>query len=410
MWTRRRPGMLVLALLLVGALVGCTALGSGAGPTPPRSEPPSPASDGSDPPSSSAPSPSASPSPSPVDRCAALVARLSVREQVGQLFMVGVASSGLDGSDTDALGDSRAGSVILLGNTTAGRSSVSRVTEEARRAVAAPARISVLLAADQEGGQVQRLRGDGFRRIPSAYEQAELDDAELTSRAGRWGRELQAAGIFANLAPVADVVPDELLDLNAPIGQLRRGYGSDPGVVADKVTAFVRGMEAAGVATAVKHFPGLGRVRGNTDFEAGVTDRVTRRDDEALAGFRAGIQAGADMVMMSSATYSRIDPDHRAAFSSTIMQALRRDLGFRGVIISDDLAARALEDVRPRARALRFLHAGGDLAIVGDSSLVVAMADAVADAVADDAKLGAQVRAKATRVVRMKARRGLASC
>ena len=284
------------------------------------------------------------------------------------------------------------------------------MTEEVRRAVAAPARISVLLAADQEGGQVQRLRGDGFQRIPSAYEQAELDDAELTSRAGRWGRDLQAAGISANLAPVADVVPDELLDLNAPIGQLRRGYGSDPQVVADKVTAFVRGMEAAGVATAVKHFPGLGRVRGNTDFEAGVTDRVTRRDDEALAGFRAGMQAGADMVMMSSATYARFDPDHRAAFSSTIMQTLRRDLGFRGVIISDDLAARALEDVRPRARALRFLRAGGDLAIVGDSSLVVAMSDAVADAVADDPKFAAQVRAKATRVVRMKARRGLADC
>lgn len=403
-----RPGLLVLALVLLGALVACTSSGSGSAPTPPPRESPTTTDPAPTSPPASPRSPAAS--PEPVDRCAALVASLSVQEQVGQLFMVGIASSGLGESEADALRRSRAGSVILLGNTTAGRSAVSRVTADARTAAAEPPGVSVLLAADQEGGQVQRLRGDGFRRIPSAYEQAELSDAELLDRAERWGRDLQAASIDANLAPVADVVPADLLDRNAPIGQLRRGFGSDPQVVAAKVTAVVRGMDAAGVATAAKHFPGLGRVRGNTDFEAEVTDRVTRSGDASGAGFEAAVRAGVDMVMLSSATYTRIDPDRRAAFSPTIMQLLRRDLSFTGVIISDDLAARALEDVRPRARALRFLRAGGDLAIVGDPSLVVAMADAVADEAAEDTDFAAQVQAKATRVVRMKARRGLAEC
>ena len=128
------------------------------------------------------------------------------------------------------------------------------------------------------------------------------------------------------------------------------------------------------------------------------------------AGFAAAIRAGVDMVMVSSATYPRLDPDERAAFSAPVMQILRRDLAFPGVIISDDLAARALEDVRPRARALRFLRAGGDLAIVGDARLVPAMASAVSDEADDDPEFAAQVKEKAERVVAMKARRGLVNC
>ena len=180
---------------------------------------------------------------------------------------------------------------------------------------------------------MQRLRGPGFDRIPAARDQAELSGAALTRRASRWGSQLRAAGIHANLAPVADVVPRDLERVNAPIGQLRRGYGSSTAVVAAKTAAFVEGMDRAHVATAVKHFPGLGRVRGNTDFARRVVDRRTTRTDPALAGFRSSIEAGVDMVMVSSAYYSKIDPERRAAFSPVVLdRMLRRDLGFDGVV------------------------------------------------------------------------------
>ncbi len=335
---------------------------------------------------------------------------MSLRERVGQLFMVGISSTGLSDADEAVLRSSEAGSVVLLGNTSAGAEAVARVVMRVRRSTDPPAGVELLVAADQEGGQVQRLQGRGFRQIPSAYEQAALSDAELTERATAWGKELQDVAVDADLAPVADVVPEQLRARNAPIGRLDRGYGADPDLVAQKTAAFVRGMDAAGVASAVKHFPGLGRVRGNTDFEAGVVDRVTRPDDRFWTGFRSAIDAGVDMVMVASATYAKIDPDHRAAFSATIMGLLRRELGFAGVIISDDLAASALDDVRPRARALRFLRAGGDLAIVGDPSLVEAMAGAVAEEADGDPDFAAQVDAKATRVVRMKAERNLTDC
>jgi beta-N-acetylhexosaminidase len=268
-----------------------------------------------------------------------------------------------------------------------------------------------MLAADQEGGLVQRLRGPGFARIPAATVQTKQSDDTLRENAYDWARDLKAAGIDANLAPVADVVPMGMAWVNQPIGQLRRGYGSSPKNVAAKVTAFTEGMDRAGVATAVKHFPGLGRVRGNTDYVSRVVDTKTTRDDPALAGFRAAVDAGADMVMVSSASYRKIDAEHRAAFSTVIMdEMLREDLGFSGVVISDDLAAAAMRVLPPEERARRFIRAGGDLLIVGEARLATPMADAIKREASDNPAFAKRVTNSATRVVAMKERHGLADC
>jgi beta-N-acetylhexosaminidase len=170
-------------------------------------------------------------------------------------------------------------------------------------------------------------------------------------------------------------------------------------------------MNRAGIATSVKHFPGLGRVRGNTDYEAHVVDRITTRHDHALAGFQAGVQAGVDMVMVSSAYYSRIDPARQAAFSSLIIGGLiRTDLKFSGVVISDDLGATAVQDLSPGKRAVTFLRAGGDLVIIGNPRLAPTMVTAVSAAAKSDPGFAAEILGKATRVIAMKARRGLADC
>jgi beta-N-acetylhexosaminidase len=339
------------------------------------------------------------------------VSSLSLRERVGQLMMVAVSSEGVGSAAASAIDDSRAGSVILLGNTTAGAGRVSAVVVQARKAARNPEGIETMVAADQEGGQVQRLQGRGFDRIPSARRQAQTSPAELTSDAARWGRQLRRVGIDANLAPVADVVPQGRESTNQPIGVLRRGYGSNPEAVARHVRAFTQGMDAAGVATSVKHFPGLGRVRGNTDLTAEVVDATTTRRDLDLEPFAAGVEAGTDMVMMSSATYAKIDASRRAAFSPTVIKGMvRGDLGFAGVVISDDLAAAAMRDLSPGQRMLRFLRAGGDLAIVGDPSLAARMADDVVDEARDDPKLAAAVEASTVRVLQLKDRRGLAEC
>jgi beta-N-acetylhexosaminidase len=117
------------------------------------------------------------------------------------------------------------------------------------------------------------------------------------------------------------------------------------------------------------------------------------------------------MVMASSAFYDKIDQERRAAFSPVVLgDMLRGELGFTGVVISDDLAAEAMADVDPAQRALRFLGAGGDLMIIGDPGLVAPMVRAVRQQMSDDEQFAERVRQSATRVVALKARRGLATC
>jgi beta-N-acetylhexosaminidase len=181
-----------------------------------------------------------------------------------------------------------------------------------------------------------------------------------------------------DFAPVMDVVPPGTDALNQPIGTLHREYGHDPATVATHGTAFIRGMASAGVATTAKHFPGLGRVRGNTDDVAGVVDTVTTPNDQSLDPFRAAVGAGVPLVMVALATYTRIDPAHLAVFSPTVMRLLRYGMSFGGVIASDDLgAAVAVADLAPGQRAIDFLSAGGDLVVSKTVDATVAMTHAV---------------------------------
>ncbi|WP_152366115.1 glycoside hydrolase family 3 N-terminal domain-containing protein [Microlunatus speluncae] len=400
----RGPASVFAALTALALLAGC-------GNAPPVSSPtPTSASSPPDSPIPESPTPSGTPTPTAAT-CASVVAGLNREERIGQLLMVAIDSSGLSSSTADTLAEVRAGSVLLLGNTDSGRRAIKAVTDDARAAIKTPSGIGVLLAADQEGGQVQRLSGSGFDDMPSAEEQAELSDSELRGDAENWGEQLKKAGIDANLAPVADVVPKSLEDVNEPIAGLDRGYGSDPEKVGQKVAAFVEGMDKAGIATSLKHFPGLGKVRGNTDFTDRVTDSTTDEDDPGFAAFRAGIDAGADMIMAANAYYSKIDPDHQAVFSKKIITGLIREgLNFDGVVISDDLAAKGVSDLSPEKRATSFISAGGDLMIIGAADDAEDMAEALEDKAESDKSFDARITESATRVVALKSRHGLASC
>jgi beta-N-acetylhexosaminidase len=325
--------------------------------------------------------------------------------------MAGVDAGGIGAQRARMLARLDVGSVVLLGNSSSGVGAVKRVSDDIKSKLGTEDHASALVAADQEGGKVQRLAGPGFDRIPSAARQAKLSDQELTRRATRWGNQLRSAGIDADLAPVSDVVPQSVGRSNQPIGALRRGYGPDPSVVASKDAAFISGMRAAHRITAVKHFPGLGKVTGNTDTAAHVVDRQTTRAGRDLQGFRAGVRAGAGMVMLSSARYAKIDPGRPATFSTKIIAGMvRNDLGFHGVVVSDDLHGKALHATPASHRALRFFRAGGDLAIAGDPSQIASMVKTVRNAARHDHKLRVAVRKSAARVLTMKANHGLADC
>jgi beta-N-acetylhexosaminidase len=214
-----------------------------------------------------------------------------------------------------------------------------------------------------------------------------------------------------DFAPVMDVVPAGTEAQNQPIGVLHREFGSDPATVADHGTAFIRGMAAAGIATTAKHFPGLGRVLGNTDDVAGVVDTVTTSTDPFLASFQGAIDAGVPFVMVALATYTQIDAAHLAVYSPTVMRLLRDQMGFGGVIASDDLgAATAVASIPPARRAIDFLKAGGDLIVSKTVDATEAMADAVVARESTNASFAARVDDAVRRVLAAKDASGLLPC
>ncbi len=405
---RARVGAGVGAGTLAVVLAGC----SGA---------PSPVASGSPAASAVAPTASASPSPSASATASASPAAcvsstydaLSEEQRLGQLLMVGFDTNAALGSLDDLVAEEHVGNVIYLGGWE-GAEKVTRTSTHLQGLVSPEATggVGLLIAADQEGGEVHQLRGEGFTRPPTASKQAQMEPAELTREATTWAEEIKAAGVNVNLAPVTDTVPKEIGRANQPIGRWGRQYGSTPEAVSRSATAFLKGMLDGGIEGTVKHFPGLGRVRNNTDFSStGITDSVATKDDPFLQPFADGIEAGAGLVMMASARYPKLDKANPAMFSEKIVTGLLREqMGYQGVVITDDVNAEALADVPAGDRAVRHIAAGGDIVLTGAASDADVMLEALAAEAASDAGFAAKVDASVERVLTLKERMGLLPC
>ncbi len=409
-WSNR----LALGVAVSVALAACSA-GAASGPDSRTAEPgTSSSTSGPTGPSgtASAGPTSTTPSPPPTEDAAQRVLdRMTLAQQVGQLIMVGGQASGVSDATLEAISRYHVGNAMLTGRSDAGVTATARVSASLQRRATgdATAGIPLLVATDQEGGLVQVLSGSGFSDIPAALTQGGWSAGTLQARARAWGEQLRAAGVRVDLAPVADTVPAGTESLNAPVGRFDRQFGADPAAVAEDVVAFVRGMDRAGVVTTPKHFPGLGRVRGNTDTTAGVTDDVTTRASGYLDPWRRAIAAGAQVVMVSTAIYSRIDAGRPAAFSDAVITDLLRDhLGFNGVVISDDLGRAAqVQRWSPGSRAVQLIEAGGDLVLTVDPAQAPAMAGALLSRARASTTFRAQVRASALRVLQLKGSLGL---
>ena len=361
-------------------------------------------------PTTVAPSPSAGPEDPLTEQVDAALDGLDRRAQVAQLFVIGVRLADVDAGNLDtgdALADAGVGGIFLAGRSEAPAAEIAAVTE--RWAAAAPGP-TPWMAVDQEGGAVQTLKGEGFGRLPSAREQGGLPAEELRELAEDLGASLSGAGITLDLAPVVDVVPPGTEAGNAPIGAHGREYGGTPEAVTAAAGTIVEGLAEAGVTATLKHFPGLGRVGGNTDDTAVVHDTVTTAEDPQLAVFTTLADSpAAPFVMASSAIYDRIDGSTQAMFSPVVLtDVLRGQLGFDGVVISDDVGnADAVSGVPVGERAVRFLAAGGTLVLTVEAAHFEPMVDAVLARAEDDAAFAEAVDAAVRTALLAKARAGL---
>ncbi|WP_245933276.1 glycoside hydrolase family 3 N-terminal domain-containing protein [Arthrobacter livingstonensis] len=397
-----------------------------AGPQSPAATPASPSATptatapgdtGSAAPATAAP-PTASPTQAPQrtnapanDLAQQKLAAMTLGQRVGQAFMVSSPVTGADAQSVHVLADLHVGNVFMKGRSTAGTAGIGAVVAEAA-GHASEAGVRPFVATDQEGGFVQIMRGPGFDVMPQAIEQGQLAPATLQADAKRWGQQLAGSGVNVNLAPVLDTVPGAAFaPRNAPIGAFGREYGYTPAAVSSHGLAFARGMLAAGVEPAVKHFPGLGRVTGNTDVTTGVTDSTTVRNDPYVAPFRDAVDAGVPWLMISNAYYPKIDPQDLGPFSHVIIQGMvRGDLDFAGIIVSDDICdARQVAAVPAAQRGVDFINAGGTMVLCTNQSVAPAMYQGMLEAAQKNPAFARKIDDAALLVLEEKAAKGLIS-
>jgi beta-N-acetylhexosaminidase len=247
------------------------------------------------------------------------------------------------------------GGVILFARNIADPAQLRRFTDGIRSAAAAAGGDGVLVALDEEGGDVTRLHAaDGSPNPGNMALGIAADPATTRKIAAGIGAELRATGVNLNLAPDADVHtnPD-----NPVIGI--RSFGADPELVAEHVTAYLAGMRAAGVAGCAKHFPG----HGDTNVDSHLAlPTVTGDIEPHLVPFRAAIAAGVPAILTAHIVYPALDGAPATLSRPVLTGLLRERLGFDGVVITDSMTMKAIADgVGMAEGAVQALAAGADL-------------------------------------------------
>ena len=309
------------------------------------------------------PTPPAPSDPSLQEVAAAIAASMTPEELVGQVLMPDVTLPADVEATVLEVQQYGLGGVILMGTGTAAE---VRVLTDALQAAAPTVdgrRLPLLISVDQEYGFVRRI--SDLVQMPAAMTFGAADRPDLTEAA--WsavGRELAAIGVNVNNAPVADVIGPAG---NVVIGS--RSYGSSVDVVASQVEAVVAGLNSAGVAAVVKHFPGHGNttVDSHTDLPV-LTQSRAELDATDLVPFKAAIEAGAQLVMVGHLDVRSVDPGVPATFSRTVLvDLLRGELGFTGVVVSDALNMGGASHDSLAEQAVQAILAGNDLLLMPPS-------------------------------------------
>jgi beta-N-acetylhexosaminidase len=342
---------------------------------------------------------------------------MNVSEKIGQLLMVGFRGleAGLRSPIVRDIRAGRVGGVVLFDRDLALKSDrrnirSPRQVRELITSLQEAAAVPLLVAVDQEGGKVARLKKVlGFPQAPPARTLGEADDPKVTRRyAGSTAVALAEAGFTLNFAPVVDL---DVNPQNPIIGRLDRSYSPDAAVVIRHARAVVEAHREHEIACCLKHFPGHGSSRG--DSHLGFTDVSDTWEPMELEPFRALIAAGlADAVMTAHVFNRRVDPEFPASLSkATIDGLLRREMGFLGVVISDDLDMKAISAEYEREKVLELaLNAGNDILLIAnnsayDSHVPSRTVDAILSLVASGRVSEARIDESCRRVLELKGRK-----
>ncbi|RJX36279.1 MAG: beta-N-acetylhexosaminidase [Desulfurivibrio sp.] len=283
--------------------------------------------------------------------------------QLGQLFMVGIPGKDLDDSTLRLIGERGINNFIIFRRNVDSPAQLSQLCSALKEACLQGKLPPPLIAIDQEGGTVARLPAP-FTQFADARQLAGAADpvAALTDYAATCARELVQAGINMNLAPVLDVCP-----AGQGFFMEKRSLGADPQLVGQLGSQVIEALQAGGVAACAKHFPGLGAARLDPHLQLPVVSRALAEIREIdLVPFQQAIAAGVAAIMTSHTIYEQLDASTPATLSRHILtDLLRMELGFDGLVITDDLEMGAIENERTvAAAAVQAFAAGADLILI----------------------------------------------
>ncbi len=275
----------------------------------------------------------------------------------GRLMIIGFEGTKASDELTSFIRNEEIGGVILFKRNYESPRQLKKLTADLQQAGDG----KLIIAIDHEGGRVQRL-GKPFTQFPAAAQIAEQGPQAVYDAGFKMGRELKDVGINLDFAPVLDVATNSF---NPIIGD--RAFGHDSLSVADLAIQMMKGLWDGGVVPCGKHFPG----HGDTDLDSHLSLPVvshTRRRFELceLHPFRVAIAAKIPMIMTAHLLVPNLDPDWPASISRRITsELLRKELGFKGVIITDDLNMKGIANLMPIPdAALKALNAGHDMVMI----------------------------------------------
>ncbi len=257
----------------------------------------------------------------------------TLEQAIGQKLMVRMGGTTPSKRLLGRIRRGEVGGIVLLASNIRNRTQLSRLTRRLQRAASEGGQPPLLIALDQEGGDVKRVTwAPPTMTVP---EMGATGKAKVAFRQGRaTGRALAAVGINTDLAPVADIPRDR----SSFMRQQGRTFSSDAAATTRLADAFARGLAEGGVLATMKHFPGIGLATRNTDRSAGVIDASERTLQTDLRPYRRAIDSNVPLIMLSNATYTAWDPANAAGWSRAIaVDLLRGELGFEGISITDSL-------------------------------------------------------------------------
>lgn len=325
------------------------------------------------------------------------VGEMSLREMVGQMFVVSVTGTEPDYYIEKMIQERNVGGVLLFGyNMQSGVQTQTLVDSLQGLALGTEPAIPLFVAVDQEGGEI--ASAPWVTPQPPAAEIGARGNLEEVRRVSEQiGTELREVGVNTNFAPIVDT------GFGAAIGV--RSYGEDPALVSQMGAAAVEGFEEAGVVSAAKHFPnhGVATVDSHVGFPVVEHDLETILSYD-LPPFRAAVEAGVPMVMVGHLVYPAIDSERPASLSPQAIRLLREELDFDGVVVTDDLSmAAASGEGSPAEAAVAAVKAGNDLMILSGSAQEQADAyEAVLAAIESGEIPEEQVKRSVARIVKTK--------